>query len=199
MNYEGLNPSNCMSFAYKAFQNPGLSGNAFKNLNSNVCTIALKVRSRFTMVKANIEAFTGDKRTKSTTGSDVLGTIRKLEDVARNSSSLTRYQKVRLNFVSDMVHQTALLDLKKELVAMSPSDACDLGKNYSVSSGFKSSLFEITIYGLGEQKGSSGKAAAANEKLYEPLRAFWDCFWTKKGLKLPESEFRKLDSFGQNQ
>ena len=98
-----------------------------------------------------------------------------------------------------MVHQTALLDLKKELVPISPSDACNLGKDSSTSSGFKSSLFEITIYGLGEQKGSSGKAAAADEKLREPLRAFWDCFWTKKGLKLPESEFRTLSSFGQNQ
>jgi len=34
--------------------------------------------------------------------------------------------------------------------------------------------------------------------LYPPLRGFWDCFWTQKGLKLPESEFRTLNSFGQS-
>ena len=199
MNYQGLSAGNCITVAYQALRNPGLSGNAFKSLNSNVCIIALRVRARFAMVKANIEAFTGEKPIKKTTGTDILGTIRKLEDVARNSSSLARYKKVRLNFVSDMVHQTALVDLKKELVGMSASDACAFSKPYSfTTSGFKKSLFEITIYGLGEQKGKSSGAAAANEKLYPPLRAFWDCFWTQKELKLPDSEFRSLSSFGQS-
>ncbi len=199
MNYQGLSAANCMSVAYQALKNPGLSGNAFKSLNANVCTIALRVRARFAMVKANIEAFTGSNPTKKTTGTDVLGTIRKLEDVARNSSSLARYKKVRLNFVSDMVHQTALVDLKKSLLGMSPTEACNLSRDYSTTaSGFKKSLFNVTIYGLGEQKGSSSSSAATNEKLYPPLRAFWDCFWTQKGLKLPDSEFKTLSSFGQN-
>lgn len=199
MNYQGLSAANCMSVAYQALRNPGLSGNSFKSLNANVCTIALKVRSRFSMVQANLEAFTGENPTKKTTGTDVLGTIRKLEDVARNSSSLARYKKVRLIFVSDMIHQTGLVDLKTKLAGLSPSDACALGSNYSSTpSGFKKSLFDITIYGLGEQRGKSGSAAAANEKLYPPLRGFWDCFWTQKGLKLPEAEFRTLTSFGQS-
>jgi hypothetical protein len=199
MNYQGLNASNCMAVAFQALRNPGLSGNAFKSLNANVCTIALKVRSRFSMVQANIEAFTGEGATKKTTGTDILGTIRKLEDVARNSNSLNRYKKVRLNFVSDMIHQTALVDLKKALANLSTAEACSFSKSYSsIESGFKKSLFEITIYGLGEQKGKSSSAAAANEKLYPPLRSFWDCFWTQKGLKLPDSEFRTLSSFGQS-
>jgi hypothetical protein len=199
MNYQGLSAANCMAVAYQALRNPGLSGNSFKSLNANVCTIALKVRSRFSMVQANLEAFTGENPTKKTTGTDVLGTIRKLEDVARNSSSLARYKKVRLIFVSDMIHQTGLVDLKTKLAGLSPSDACTLGNTYSSTpSGFKKSLFDITIYGLGEQRGKSGSAAAANERLYPPLRGFWDCFWTQKGLKLPESEFRTLTSFGQS-
>lgn len=199
MNYQGLSASNCTSVAYQALKSPGLSGNSFKSLNANVCSIALKVRSRFSMVEANLEAFTGKKPTKKTTGTDVLGTIRKLEDVARNATSLARYKKVRLIFVSDMIHQTALVDLKNKLAGLSPSDACALSATYSsTTSGFKKSLFEITIYGLGEQRGKSGSAAAANEKLYPPLREFWDCFWTQKGLKLPESEFRTLSSFGQS-
>ena len=199
MNYQGLSAANCMSVAYQALRNPGLSGNSFKSLNANVCTIALRVRDRFSMVQANLEAFTGEKPTKKTTGTDVLGTIRKLEDVARNATSLARYKKVRLIFVSDMIHQTALVDLKSKLVGLSPSDACALSNTYSsTTSGFKKSLFDITIYGLGEQKGKSGSAAAANERLYPPLREFWDCFWTQKGLKLPESEFRTLSSFGQS-
>ena len=70
-----------------------------------------------------------------------------------------------------------------------------LGKGIGI---LKKSLFDITIYGLGEQRGKSGSAAAANERLYPPLRGFWDCFWTQKGLKLPESEFRTLTSFGQS-
>ena len=199
MNYQGLSATNCMSVAYQALRNPGLSGNSFKSLNANVCTIALKVRSRFSMVQANIEAFTGESPTKKTTGTDLLGTIRKLEDVARNSSSLARYKKVRLIFVSDMVHQTALVDLKKELVGKSPLDACAFSKSYSdPNSGFNKSLFYITIYGLGEQNGKSSAAAAANERLYPPLRKFWNCFWTQKGLKLPDSEFKSLSSFGQS-
>lgn len=199
MNYQGLSASNCTSVAYQALKSPGLSGNSFKSLNANVCTIALKVRSRFSMVEANLEAFTGKKPTKKTTGTDVLGTIRKLEDVARNATSLARYKKVRLIFVSDMIHQTALVDLKNKLAGLSPSDACALSATYSSTpSGFKKSLFKITIYGLGEQRGKSGSAAAANEKLYPPLREFWDCFWTQKGLELPESEFRRLSSFGQS-
>jgi hypothetical protein len=199
MNYQGLSAKNCMAVAYQALKNPGLSGNSFQSLNVNVCTIALRVRARFEMVKSNIEAFTGENPTKETTGTDVLGTIRKLEDVARNSNSLARYQRVRLNFVSDMIHQTALVDLKKALAGMSPSQACEFSKSYSnTTSGFKKSLFEVTIYGLGEQKEKSGSASAANEKLYPPLRKFWDCFWTQKGLKLPSSEFKSLSSFGQN-
>lgn len=199
MNYQGLSATNCMSVAYNALRNPGLSGSTFQALNSNVCTIALRVRSRFEMVKANIQAFTGEKPTKKTTGTDVLGTIRKLEDVARNSSSLARYKHVHLNFVSDMIHQTSIVDLKKVLIGKSPSEACTFSKQYaSNTSGFKSSLFDITIYGLGEQKEKNGSAIAANEKLYPPLREFWDCFWTQKGLKLPSSEFKSLNSFGQN-
>jgi hypothetical protein len=199
MNYQGLSASNCMTVAFQALRNPGLSGKAFQSLNTNVCTIALRVRGRFDMLKANIDAFTGEKPSKTTTGTDVLGTIRKLEDVARNSSSLTRYKKVRLVFVSDMIHQTALVNLKKELATMSPQDACAFSKQYSSNtSGFNKSLFEVTIYGLGEQKEKNGAAIAANEKLYSPLREFWDCFWTQKGLKLPESEFKSLNSFGLN-
>lgn len=199
MNYQGLSAKNCMSLAYQALRNPGLSGNSFRSLNANVCTIALRVRARFDMVKANIEAFTGEKPTKKTTGTDVLGTIRKLENVARNSTSLQRYQLVHLNFVSDMIHQTALVDLKTELVGNSPAYACALSMEYSsTSSGFKKSLFKITIYGLGEQKEKSGRANATNEKLYPPLREFWDCFWTQKGLELPTSEFKSLSSFGQS-
>jgi hypothetical protein len=198
MNYQGLSAANCMAVAYQALRNPGLSGNSFQSLNANVCTIALRVRARFSMVQANLEAFTGANPTKKTTGTDVLGTIRKLEDVARNSTSLARYKKVRLIFVSDMIHQTGLVDLKTKLVGISPSDACALSRTYSSSaSGFKKSLFEVTIYGLGEQREKRGSAAAANEKLYPPLREFWDCFWTQKGLKLPTSEFRTLSSFGQ--
>jgi hypothetical protein len=198
MNYQGLSAKNCMSVAYEALRNPGLSGNSFQSLNANVCTIALRVRARFDMVKANIQAFTGENPTKKTTGTDVLGTIRKLEDVARNSTSLQRYQLVHLNFVSDMIHQTALVDLKKELVGKSPAYACAFSNQYSTTSGFKKSLFKITIYGLGEQKEKNGRANASNEKLYSPLREFWDCFWTKKGLELPTSEFKSLSSFGQS-
>lgn len=199
MNYQGLNAKNCMAAAYNALRNPGLSGNSFQSLNANVCSIALRVRSRFEMVKANVLAFTGENAIKKTTGTDVLGTIRKLEDVARNSSSLSRYQKVRLIFVSDMIHQTSLVDLKKELVNMSPSEACSFSKQYtSRQSGFKRSLFDITIYGLGEQKEKKGSAIAANERLYAPLREFWDCFWRQKGLELPSSEFKSLNTFGQN-
>jgi hypothetical protein len=199
MNYQGLSATNCMTVAYQVLRNPGLSGNAFRSLNTNVCTIALRVRARFSMVQANLEAFTGEKPTKETTGTDVLGTVRKLEDVARNSTSLSRYKKVRLNFVSDMIHQTALVDLKKELGAKSAEYGCALGKQYSsTASGFSKSLFEITIYGLGEQREKNGRATAANEKLYSPLRSFWDCFWTQKGLKLPDSEFKSLSSFSQS-
>lgn len=199
MNYRGLNKSNCVTVAYQALRNPGLSGPSFKSLNANVCSIALRVRARFSMIEANIEAFTGLTPTKKTTGTDIFGTIRKLEDVARNSIFLDRYESVRLNFVSDMIHQTALTNLKSELIGISATEACTVGKNYSTTnSGFKKSLFEITIYGLGEQKGTSSSAAAANEKLYPPLRAFWDCFWTQKGLKLPDSEFKTLSAFSEN-
>jgi len=200
MNYKGLSASNCITVAYNAFKNPGLSGAAFKNLNTNVCAVALKVRSRFSMLKANIEAFTGEKSTKKTTGTDVLGTIKKLEDVSRNANSLSRYKSVRLIFVSDMIHQTSTADLKIKLAGMPLDNACSLGKEYSSGGiGFKESLFKITIYGLGEQKEKNGNASAANEKLYSPLRAFWDCFWTQKGLQLPDSEFRLLSSFGESE
>jgi hypothetical protein len=98
-----------------------------------------------------------------------------------------------------MIHQTGLVDLKTKLVGRSPSDACAISSTYSSSkSGFNKSQFDITIYGLGEQREKGGSAAAVNEKLYPPLREFWDCFWTKKGLKLPQSEFRTLSSFGQS-
>ena len=201
MNYQGLSASNCMSVAYQALRNPGLSGNSFKSLNANVCTIALKVRARFSMVQANIEAFTGLKPTKKTTGTDILGTIRKLEDVSRNSTSLFRYNTVRLNFVSDMIHQTSIANLEAELQGMSEAKACAFGKTFaSPNSGFDKSLFEITIYGLGEKKDKkkSSLARAANERLYPPLRSFWDCFWTQKGLELPASEFKSLSSFSGN-
>lgn len=200
MNYKGLSASNCTTVAYNALKNPGLSGAAFKNLNTNVCAVALKVRSRFSMLQANIEAFTGEKPKKKTTGTDVLGTIKKLEDVSRNANSLSRYNSVRLIFVSDMIHQTNTADFKTKLAGMPSGNACSLGKEYSSKGvGFKESLFKITIYGLGEQKEKYGNASAANEKLYSPLRAFWDCFWTQKGLQLPDSEFRLLSTFGDNE
>jgi hypothetical protein len=199
MNYQGLSLANCTSIAYQALRSPGLSGNAFKNLNANICSVALRVLARFSKVEANIEAFTGGNRTLKTTGTDLLGTIRKLEDISRNSPSLARYKKVRLIFVSDMIHNTGLVNLKTELAGLSTSDACELSKTYSSStSGFKKSLFDITIYGLGEKREKRGSASVANEKLYPTLRAFWDCFWTQKGLDLPESEFRTLDSFGKS-
>ena len=198
MNYRGLSASNCVNVAYKVLANPGLSGAAFQNLNLNVCGIALRVRGRFSMVQANIQAFAGDKPTKKTTGTDLFGTIRKLEDVARNSSSLSRYKEVRLVFVSDMVHQTASIDLKAELLQNSGSNPCALSKKFSASRGFKSSLFRVTIYGLGEMKEKSKSSITTNEKLYQPLRDFWDCYWLDKGLKLPDSEFKTLSSFAQN-
>jgi hypothetical protein len=199
MNYQRLSAANCMSIAYQALKNPGLSGNAFKNLNTSVCSVALRVRARFSKLEANIEAFTGANPTMKTTGTDLLGTIRKLEDVSRNSSTLGRYKKIRLIFVSDMIHNTGLVNLKTELAGLSSLDACQLSKNYSsTTSGFKKSLFNITIYGLGEQREKRGSVSVANEKLYPLLREFWDCFWIQKGLKLPESEFRRLGSFAEN-
>jgi hypothetical protein len=99
-----------------------------------------------------------------------------------------------------MIHQTSAADLKIKLAGMPSGNACSLGKEYSSGGiGFKESLFKITIYGLGEQKEKNGNASAANEKLYSPLRAFWDCFWTQKGLQLPDSEFRLLSSFGESE
>lgn len=198
MNYRGLDARNCTTVAYKALANPGLSGSKFQNLNQNVCSVALKVRSRFSMVQANIIAFAGDKPTKKTNGTDLFGTIRKLEDVARNSSALSRYKEVRLVFVSDMVHKTAAIDLKTKLIGASNSAACALSKKISSTRGFKSSLFKVTIYGLGEMSDKKPGSSATSEKLYSPLRKFWDCFWVNKGLKLPDSEFKTLSSFGQN-
>jgi len=198
MNYKGLDARNCSTVAYKALANPGLSGSAFQNLNQNICSVALKVRGRFSMVQANIVAFAGEKPTKKTTGTDLFGTIRKLEDVARNSSSLSRYKEVRLVFVSDMVHQTSAVNLKTELKGASSAQACELSKQISSTRGFKSSLFKVTIYGLGEMSDKKPSSIASSEALYPPLRSFWDCFWINKGLKLPDSEFKTLSSFGQN-
>ena len=202
MTYRGLSTSNCMSVAYQSLKNPGLSGETFKVLNQNVCSTALRVRSRFTQVQTNIQAFTGPNPTKATSGTDVLGTIRKLENNARNSTGLQRYDVIRLIFVSDMVHQTAQLDMQRQFVAKSASDACSYGKDLSGgSSGFDKSLFQITIYGLGEMKEDNKNqrsAIAANEKLYIPLRSFWDCYWIEKGLKLPQGEFKTLSSFSDD-
>lgn len=199
MNAPVIDSNACMSTAYQTLRNPGVSGASFKRLNANICTTALRVRERFVALEKNILAFTGENRTRKTTGSDVLGTIKKLENVARNSNSLQRYEKIRLIFVSDMIHQTGLIDLKKKLLENPSESACLLGKKYSsASSGFKNSQFFVTIYGLGEQRYTSKTAIVANEKIYEPLRQFWDCYWTHKGLKLPDSEFKSLNSFSEN-
>ena len=92
-------------------------------MNTNGCAVALKVRSRFSMLQANIEAFTGEKPKKKTTGTDVLGTIKKLEDVSRNANCLSRYNSVRLIFVSDMIHQTNTADFKTKLAGMPSGNA----------------------------------------------------------------------------
>ena len=205
MNTQGLNTTNCLEIAHKAFVNPGLSGPVFQNLNQNVCAIALRVRSRFSIVQSNIIAFTGKKPIKKTSGTDILGTIRKLEDVSRNSTIVKRYKDIRLIFVSDMVHQTALIDLKSTLIGMTPEAACALVDQFkSKASGFDKSIFRVTMYGLGEmmERKNLGKinknSIATNEKLYPVLREFWNCFWVQKGLAVPDSEFKSLASFAEN-
>lgn len=198
----GINTSNCSAGVAKILISPGVSGIALSNLSKDVCAIALRVRSRFEMVTKNVQAFTGTNSFKKTKGTDLLGTIRKLETISRNSAQLGNYENVQLIFVSDMIHQTSTLNMEKELLNLSREKACDFGRQKgNESMGFNSELFRVTIYGLGEKaegKKTSKNSRNQNEILYEPLLAFWDCFWIAKKLDLPDSEFRSISTFKTN-
>ena len=95
-----------------------------------------------------------------------------------------------------MLHNTDAFDLRKQLAGKNSNDGCQLAiERAGVQSGFKSPKFYITIYGLGEVKESKTTSTEASEKLYPVLRRFWDCFWSSKGLAIPDAEFKKLSSF----
>lgn len=197
-----VNKSNCTAGVAKILLSPGVSGNALGALSREVCSVALRVRSRFDMVTKNVEAFTGANQTRKTKGTDLLGAIRKLENIARNSQELGNYTNVQLIFVSDMIHQTSILNMEKELLNLSSETACSAGtQRGSESSGFDAETFRVTIYGLGERaegKKSSKSSRDKNEILQKPLREFWDCFWLAKKLGLPDSDFKQLSTFGTN-
>ena len=198
----GLNSTSCFNSAAQTLRSPGVSGVALSNLSKRICSIALRINNRFYKLSENVEAFTaGEKPVRTTNGSDVLGSIRKLENTARNSIELNNYAKVNLTFVSDMIHLTSTLNMEKELVNLSREAACAFGRQKGNElSGFNKGIFNVTIYGLGEkaERGASKSSRSRNEILYEPLREFWDCFWTAKGIDLPDSDIKSLSSFGRN-
>ncbi len=209
MSSRSLDMAQCQRAAFTFLQSPGLSGVTFQRLNSDICSTALKVRSRVKQVIDNIKAYTeptlvtlpsgATKLTteRKTTGTDIFGTIGKLENVSRNSSYLNRFEEVRLVFISDMLHNTDALNLKKALAGKSISEGCQLANELAgTQSGFNPAKFSITIYGLGEVKERMTSSTESSEKLYPVLRNFWDCFWSAKRLNIPDAEFKKLSTFG---
>lgn len=206
MSSNSLDMAQCQKAAFDYLQSPGLSGAKFQRLNKDICNTALKVRARVKQVIDNIEAYTkpipspnGDTKPTTrfyTTGTDIFGTITKLENVARNSTYLNRFKEVRLVFISDMIHNTDALNLKKALVKKNVQEGCQLASERAGGqSGFEKSRFRITIFGLGEVKERVTESTASSEQLYPVLRNYWDCFWRAKGLKIPDAEFKKLSAF----
>jgi hypothetical protein len=202
----------CTRTAYNYLRNPGLSGASFQRLNQDICTTALTVRARINQIIANVEAFTKPviniskdggtsyKTSKATTGTDIFGTINKLENTARNSQILNSFRQIRLIFVSDMLHNTDNINLRKYLAGKSTSEACNATKEFSQQqNGFQGTKYRVTIYGLGEVKEKKNKSTANREKLYPVLREFWDCYWKGKNLDIPDSDFQQLNAFTRNE
>ena len=95
-----------------------------------------------------------------------------------------------------MLHHTDAVKLKKLLAAKNASEGCSLAKERAgIQSGFEAARFRITIYGLVEVKERKKASTKSSEKLYPVLRNFWDCFWSSKGLDIPDAEFKKLSTF----
>ena len=208
MSSNSLNMAQCQSAAFAYLKSAGLSGLTFQRLNIDVCNTALKVRARVKQVIDNIKAYTEPKLVtlpsgntkltteRKTTGTDIFGTISKLENLSRNSSYLNRFKEVRLVFISDMLHHTDAVKLKKLLAAKNASEGCRLANERAgIQSGFEAARFRITIYGLGEVKERKKASTKSSEELYPVLRNFWDCFWSSKGLDIPDAEFKKLSTF----
>ena len=208
MGSKSLDMAQCQRAAFAYLKSPGLSGLTFQRLNTDICNTALKVRARVKQVIDNIKAYTepklvtlpsGDTKLtteRKTTGTDIFGTISKLENVSRNSSYLNRFKEIRLVFISDMLHSTDAFNLKKTLTGKNPSEGCQLAtERAGMQSGFNAAKFRITIYGLGEVKERRSVSTESSEKLYPVLRNFWDCFWSSKDLDIPDAEFKKLSTF----
>lgn len=208
MTAQNLDSRQCQIVAYNYLQSPGLSGTSFQRLNSEICSTALKVRARVKQVIDNIESYTkpvvvsgenGKTFTttqRKTSGTDLFGTINKLENVARNSSFLSEFNVIRLVFVSDMLHNTDAINLRKTLTGKSLSESCQIAGDLAGNrNGFDSSKFFPTVYGLGEVREKKKSSTKAMEKRRPVLREFWDCYFKAKGLPIPDAEFRKLSTF----
>ncbi len=209
MSSQSLDATQCQREAFNYLKSPGLSGVTFQRLNSDICNVALKVRGRVKQVVDNIVAYTKPKLVTAsdgktsfsteikTTGTDIFGTVSKLENVSRNSTYLNRFKEIRIVFISDMLHNTDAFNLRKALVGQDESQGCQLANEKAgAQSGFNKSKFRVTIYGLGEVREKKTQSTEVSEKLYPVLRNFWDCFWSAKDLNIPDAEFRKLSSFG---
>lgn len=205
---QDLNFAQCQRASFYYLRSPGLSGGAFQRLNSEICSIALRVRARVKQVIDNIESYTkpiimttsnGEtiiRTERRTTGTDIFGTVNKFENLARNSTTLKRFEEIKLVFVSDMLHNTDSINLRKTLKNMSPTQSCQLANERAgANSGFDSKKYFPTIYGLGEVREKKNGSTKAMEMRYPVLKEFWDCFWAKKGLNIPDAEFRKLNTF----
>lgn len=165
MSEKSLDVERCEKISFRALQSPGLSGRAFQRLNTDICDTALSVRARVKQIIDNIKAFTEPKAVTSpegktsfttdrnTTGTDIFGTINKLERVSRNSTYLNQFKEVKLVFISDMLHNTDNINLRKELAGKKVPEGCELANKQSeLASGFNPTKFRVTIYGLGEVK-----------------------------------------------
>ena len=179
----------CANFVMSQLSAPGLFGKSLANVSRDVCNQATRTRNGYAKMKSGVESYLSGQN-KTSGGSDILGAIAKLDDEINRKSGLASYSKIELIFVSDGLHSTPALNLKRSLLS-SPGSSCNLGRNSASSIKYDPRRVSVRMYGIGEGRST---ITADTEALRAPLREFWQCFWGDKGID--KLEFGQLEDLG---
>jgi hypothetical protein len=184
------NLNGCVNFVAEKLSAPGLFGKSLLQTSKTLCVQAIYSRNNYQKMQKAVELYLSGK-VKNLGGSDILGAVARLDSEISSDASLGKYKKINLIFVTDGVHNTPALKLHK-ILPVQFDKACQLGQEKAkIGSKYDPARVSIKMYGIGEGRSEN---AMNNEQLQIPLKEFWKCFWSKKGIV--KSDFAQLNELG---
>jgi hypothetical protein len=182
--------NSCINAVSSYLATPGLFGSSLTKASYSVCAEAISTRNNFALMQKAVNSYLSGAVTTQG-GTDIFGAIGRVDDEVSNKSSFGKFNTINLIFVSDGINNTPSTNLRSKLLG-NPDAACSLGQQ-AASPGLKysNSKLSVKMYGLGEGRSNS---SLNNEILRDPLKKFWECYWSAKGVR--QIAFGQLDELG---